>query len=378
VPRILDVIEYFDQTGQEFVHRIPEDGGGDFRLGSQCIVRESQVAVFFRDGKALDTLGPGRHTLTTANIPLLVNLLSIPFSGNTPFKAEVYFVNMREFVDQKWGTPEPILFRDSELGMVRLRAFGSYSIQINNPALFVNKIVGTQGSYETSQINNYLRSIIVSNLNDLLGENMKSVLDLPALYDEIAAGTRAKVGDSFAQLGLDLKAMFVTSITPPEEVQKMIDQRTSLGVIGVGNMQAFMQMQAAQAMREAANRPGSGAGDVAALGLGLGAGAGMGAMMAGMMGQAIQQPQQQPPQYPPQQYPQQPPVQPQGIVPSAAPAQPIAPLMVACPSCQAQVPAGSRFCNNCGAQLGPRKCPNCQTEAPQGAKFCGNCGTKLA
>ena len=145
--RIFDIVEAPDQGQNQMVSRVPSTGSGDFRIGSQVIVRESQAAVFFRDGKALDVFGPGRHTITTANIPLLVNILGLAFSGNTPFKAEVYFVNMRDFIDMKWGTPEPITLRDKELGMVRLRANGRYSMAIAEPQMFVAKIVGTQGLY---------------------------------------------------------------------------------------------------------------------------------------------------------------------------------------------------------------------------------------
>src|SRR3954453_17256275 len=158
---ILDVIEFLDPTGRQIIQRVPEGGSGEFRLGSQLIVRESQVAVFFRDGKALDVFGPGRHTLSTQNIPLLANLISIPFGGTSPFRAEVVFVSLRDFIDQKWGTSEPVVFRDSELGMVRLRAFGTYAMSIADPQQFVNKIVGTQGLYTTDQIGDYLRGIIV-------------------------------------------------------------------------------------------------------------------------------------------------------------------------------------------------------------------------
>jgi membrane protease subunit (stomatin/prohibitin family) len=352
---ILDVIEYMDQTGRELVHRVPEGGSGEFRLGSQLIVRESQTAVFFRDGKALDALGPGRHTLSTQNIPILANLLSIPFGGKSPFRAEVYFVNMREFPDQKWGTPEPIVFRDTDLGMVRLRAFGVYSIQVNNPQLFVNNIVGTRGVYTTDQISNYLRSIIVSSLTDLLGQNMKSVLDLPVMYEELAAATRARVTDNFAALGMDVKAFFITAITPPEEVQKMMDQRASMGALG--DMNRYMQFQAAQAMRDAAQNPG-GAGEGAAAGLGLGAGMGMGAAMANMVNQSLRGGAPAPAE------------------PQAAPAVPAA--TVNCPNCQTPNPASSKFCNNCGTRMGAQACPNCQTENPAGSKFCNNCGTKLS
>ena len=166
--RIFDVIEYPNEMRNELVHRFPESGSGDFRIGSQVIVRESQAAVFFRDGKALDVFGPGRHTITTANIPLLVNIIGLAFSGRTPFKAEVYFVNMRDFIDMKWGTPEPITLRDKELGMARLRANGRYSMAVADPQMFVAKIVGTQGLYTTNQIEDYLRGIIISRLTDIL------------------------------------------------------------------------------------------------------------------------------------------------------------------------------------------------------------------
>jgi len=339
--RIFDIVEFFDETGRQMVHRVPEHGSGDFRLGSQLIVRESQAGVFFRDGKALDTFGAGRHTLSTANIPLLTRLISIPFSGETPFKAEVYFVNLREFLEQKWGTPEAITLRDADLGMVRLRAFGIYSMQVSEPQLFVNKIVGTQGLYQTSQIQGFLRGIILAKLTDLLGELKKSLLDLPSLYDEIGAGAKAKVQDDFNALGIALKTLYVTSISPTEETAKAIDERAAMGAIG--NMQAYLQFKAARAMTEAAGVPGG----VAGVGVGLGAGVGMGAAMAQMMTQAMQ--------------------------PGAQAATMI------CPSCSAQIPAGSKFCSQCGAKIGGDMiCPNCKADVPEGSKFCPNCGAEIA
>src|SRR6476659_5907578 len=187
---ILDVIEWLNQTGREMIHRVPEHGSGELRLGSQAIVREAHVAVFFRDGNALDVLGPGRHTLSTANIPILSNILSIPFGGTSPFRAEVVFVNMADLLDMKWGTMEPVTFRDSEFGMVRLRAFGTYAMAMADPQLFVNKIVGTQGMYDTNQIQDYLRNIIVSRFNDIMGSTMKTLLDLPAQYNKVGAGLK--------------------------------------------------------------------------------------------------------------------------------------------------------------------------------------------
>jgi membrane protease subunit (stomatin/prohibitin family) len=286
--RIFDLIESPDQTPDQIVRRFPESGSGDFRLGSRLVVREFQKAVFFRDGKALDTFEAGAHELTTLNIPVLSNLFGIAHGGKTPFRAEVYFVSMREFLDMKWGTPEAIPLRDTDLGMVRLRAFGSYSMQVSDAQLFVTKIVGGQGLYDTGEIANYLRGMIVSNIIDLLGENMTSIFDLPKLFDELGAGVKAKLQDQFDGLGLLLKTLFIQSISPTEETQKAMDQAASIGALSrsPGGMQAFMQWQAAQAMRDAAQQEG-GAGLTGA-GLGLGAGAGMGAMMGQMMAQTTQ------------------------------------------------------------------------------------------
>jgi membrane protease subunit (stomatin/prohibitin family) len=346
MPRIFDVVEYFDATGREMVHRIPEQGSGDFRIGSQVIVRESQQAVFFRDGKALDLFGPGRHTISTANIPLLVDLVAKAFSDETPFKAEVYFVNMREYVDQKWGTPEAIALRDTDLGMVRMRAFGTYSMQVKDAQLFVNKVVGTQGLYYTNDIDNFLRSMIISNLTDVLGKIGKSIFDLPNLYDEIGAGTKAKAQDDFNTLGVDLKTLYVSNVSPTEETAQAIDERAAMGAIG--DMQAYLQFKTAQAVEQAAQAGEGGAGTFAQMGAGMGAGVGMGAMMAGVMAQAMQG----------------------GAAATAA--------TINCPSCNNPIPANAKFCNNCGAKIGQEMiCANCKTDIPAGSKFCPNCGTQV-
>lgn len=289
--RIIDVIEVPDQKPEEMVRRLPEYGSGDFRLGSQVIVREFQQAVFFRDGKALDTFGAGRHTITTANLPLLSGLIGMATSGRTPFTAEVFFVSMREFLDEKWGTSEPIALRDADLGLVRLRAFGTYSLQIQDPALFVNKIVGGQGIYETPQVTRFLRGIVVAKMTDLLGALGKGLFDLPALYDEIGAGTKAKVQDDFVNLGIQLKTLYVNSISPTEETARAIDERASMGAIG--DMNKYLQYQTALGIRDAAKSSGE-SGGLAGAGVGLGAGVGMGAAMAQVMSQGMVAGAQQP------------------------------------------------------------------------------------
>jgi membrane protease subunit (stomatin/prohibitin family) len=282
---VLEVIEYLDPTGQEIVHRVPEGGSGEIRLGSQCVVRENQVAVFFRDGRALDVLGPGRHTLTTLNIPFLVDYLKIPFGSKSPFRAEVVFVNVKDFVDMDWAAPKPLAFRDADLGIVRLGAQGKFAFRVGRPQQFVNQIVGTQALFSTQSIVGYLESVLVSRIADLLGELDAALLDLPAKYDELGAGLRAAASEDLEAMGLLLKAVYITAITVPPEVERALDERAQMGA--VGNMQAYLQFKAARALGDAA-RAGSGAeGSVAGLGVSLGAGLGLGTAMASTIGQAM-------------------------------------------------------------------------------------------
>jgi membrane protease subunit (stomatin/prohibitin family) len=185
--RIFDVIEYPNEMAEELVRRIPEQGYGDFHVGSQVIVREGQTAVFYRDGNALDTFSAGRHTISTANIPLLTNFIGRAFNDRTPFTAEVYFVSRREFTNRKWGTPQPIIVRNPGmgLGVALMQGFGTYSYQISDPQMFVTKIVGAQGAYRTAEIEERLRTVLLSKLQDLLGETAagKSVVELIGLTE---------------------------------------------------------------------------------------------------------------------------------------------------------------------------------------------------
>jgi len=315
------------------------------------IVRETQWAVFFRDGKAYDVFGPGRHTLSTQNIPLLTSVITTPLWGDTPFRCEVFYVSQRTFTDLKWGTMEPILFRDAEFKMIRLRSNGIYSFQIVDPKLLVMKLVGTRGIFTNAQIEDFLRGMIIGRLSDILGESLDSVLDLPRYFDELGAGLKARLRDDFAQYGLAVVDFLINAISPPEDVQRRIDERT--GMEAIGGMDRYFQFKAAQAIGDLA-RNGSGVdggdgtsvGSAATAGLGLGAGAGLGMMIPGMLQQAM-----------------------------AGGAQP----KVRCPNCSADIPFNSRFCPNCGTNLQATvTCPECQSTVPASTKFCPNCGHDMS
>jgi excisionase family DNA binding protein len=278
--RIFDVVEYPSEMVDEIVHRFPEEGVADLRIGSQVIVRESQRVVFFRDGKALDVLGPGRHTIMTANIPKLIDLIGKAFNDRTPFTAEVYYVSAREFADRKWGTPQPIIVRNPGmgLGVALLQGFGTYSFQVKDPQQFVTQIVGAQGVFTTGDIENRLRTMLLSKLQDLLGETgaKNSIPEMIGLTEELGAGVRAKAQDDFAAVGLTLKSFYIGNLKPSD---KSAEELRAMGMLDI---QTYTQLQAADAMREAAQNPSGGAGLTAGIGAGMGIGGALQQSLAGM------------------------------------------------------------------------------------------------
>jgi excisionase family DNA binding protein len=296
--RIFDVVDYPNEMRDEIVHRFPEEGPGNFRIGTQVIVRESQTAVFFRDGNALDVFGPGRHTIVTYNIPLVVEAIGKTlFNEATPFPAEVYYISMREFVDKKWGTPQPIIVRNPNmgLGVALLQGFGTYSFQIKDPQQFVTQIVGAQGMYSTLDIEGRLRSMLLSKLQDLLGETAAktSVPELIGLTEELGAGVRAKTQDDFAAIGLTLKAFYIENMRPSS---KSAEELRAMGML---DMQTYTQLQAADALRDAAQNPSGGAGLTAGIGAGVGVGSVISQSLSGMTGTAAGASQTPPPTTPP-------------------------------------------------------------------------------
>jgi len=336
----LEILEWFDKTGQEIVQRIPAQGSGEIKFGAQMIVRENQAGIFFYNGKAMHVFKAGRHTLKTANIPILNKILSIPWGMTSPLRAEAYFINMKVFPDLKWGTRDPVAFKDSELGLIRLRAFGMFNIRVIQPLLFINSLIGTMANFTTADIEQYLAKVIVSRLNDYMGENLDSILNLPGQYEKWAQGLQKGLVDEFSKFGLGLTDLFITSITPPQDVQKLMDDRSALGLFK--DMNKLMQLKAATAMEKASENPGT---------AGQGMGMGLGFMVPSMISRMTE--------------------------PQASSPIPAEETKQKCPDCSQMIPHDAGFCPFCGHQIMIfEQCNNCGKNLSASARFCPRCGTK--
>ena len=345
--QFIEVIEWLDDSANTLLYRFPVQDQ-EIKNGAQLIVRESQAAVFVHEGQIADQFPPGRYTIDGGNTPILSKLGAWKHGFNSPFKSEVYFVNTKQFTDLKWGTPNPIMMRDSDFGMVRLRAFGIYSMRVADPQAFIKEIAGTNARFLTEDIEGQLKRTLVGGFSDALGESKIAALDLASNYDELGKFTRTKLNDEFKTFGLELTKFVIENISLPQEVEAAMDKRTSMGVIG--DVGRYAQFQAADAMRDAAQNTSGGAGT----GMGLGAGFALGNAMAGAMSDAMKQPKE-------------------GTSQAAAAPQ----AGVPCPKCGHQNAPGAKFCMECGEKQGASTCANCQAELNPGAKFCNECGQKV-
>ncbi len=372
--QFIEVIEWLDDSGDTILYRFPVYQQ-EIKNGAQLIVRESQTAVFVFEGQVADVFTPGRYTIDGGNTPVLSKLGAWKFGFNSPMKSEVYFVNTKQFTDMKWGTSNPIMLRDADFGIVRLRAFGAYSMRVADPATFIKEVAGTNAHFQTEDIDAQLKRAIVSEFSDALGELKIPALDLASQYKEMGEAMRAKINEDFKSYGLEVTKFYVENISLPEEVEAAMDRRASMGALG--NVDNYMKFQAADALRDAAQNEGGGAG----LGAGLGAGFAVGNQMANAFGGTQGGAQQQ-----------------QGgggssqtnTIPCPTCGKPnsvgvkfcadcggkMEVSKVPCVKCGVDLREGAKFCSECGATQEKAKCANCQAELAPGAKFCPECGTK--
>lgn len=338
--QFLSVIEWKDISKDIIVYRYPLTDRDEIMNSSTLVVRESQVAMFVHKGEIADVFGPGTYKLATENIPFLTKLLSLPTLGNSRIKAEVYFINTKRFIGLKWGTQNPIMMRDVDFGNIRLRGYGTYAIKVDDPTKFMRECFGTNAIYRVSDLETQYKSSIVQLLTDVIGESKLSALDLAANYKEISNMVVKRSVEEFASLGLKLSNFVIENLSLPDDVEKMLDERTKMGVIQ-DKMGTYTQYKTANAIEEAAKNPNGGS--LAGLGVGLGAGAQMGGVFAESMANAKNTKRQ---------------------------------VSVQCVKCGATIPGKAKFCPECGA-VQALACPKCGQPITKGAKFCGNCGEKL-
>jgi membrane protease subunit (stomatin/prohibitin family) len=269
----IDIVQWTDDTRDTVVWRFPRYDN-EIKYGAQLTVRESQVAVFVNEGQVADVFQPGMYTLWAENVPILSTLQGWKFGFNSPFRAEVYFVNTRQFTDQKWGTQNPAMMRDADFGMVRVRAFGAYTFKVDDPAILLRELVGTDPDFQTQEVADFIRRSVVARVATALASSGVAVLDLAAHQNEIADKLASIISEDLKHLGLTVPRFIIENVSLPPGVEKMMDKRTSMGVLG--DLDQYAKFEAASSIGVAAANPGG----VAGLGVGVGAGAAIGAQLA--------------------------------------------------------------------------------------------------
>ena len=363
------VIQWESDDKDQIVWKFPLERKEEIMRKSTLVVREGQKAIFIKEGKLCDVFGPGTYELDDIkNIPILTALYHWKTAWESPYTGDLYFVSTRQFIDNKWGTPNPVMMKDKDFGMVRVRGFGVYSFAVGVPTYAMNELFGATGGLNVSDVDGYFKKIIVSVLTNSIAESGVSALELAAHYDDISQIALEKMREDFGRMGIEIKGLYIENLSVPEEVEKMIDKRTFVGVMGDA-MQGYAQMETLGAMRDAAKNPGS-SGSMANAGIGLGAGLGIGRMFVeGMSAATTAEAKDKCPHC-------------GAVVKKGAKFCPecgkeMTDEKKICPVCGASVKKGAKFCPECGAGLGNKKCPECGKEVPAGTKFCPECGKKI-
>lgn len=361
---LLKVIEWKDNSKDIVVYRFPMDDRYAIMTGSTLVVRESQVAIFVYKGKVADIFEPGTYKLSTENMPFISKILALPTAFELPVQAEVYFVNTKQFTGQKWGTQNPIALRDKDFGVVRLRGYGIYAFRIVDPKKFMNEMFGTNHIYTTSDVAEQLRPMVIQAITDCIAESKISLLDLAANYKEFSQKVEENSDNEFADYGIKLERLVIENMSLPEDVERALDERSKVGIME-DKIGAYSQLQAAQALRDAAKNPNGN--NMASLGVGLGVAGAMGNVFGNSLN-TQNKPKPKTKQC----------VKCGMEIPERSKHCPEcgAPQMPKCPKCGEMVSTRAKFCPNCGEKMAPAKkvCAHCGEELKANAKFCPNCG----
>ena len=356
---LLKVIEWQDDSKDLIVYRYDVPERYEIMTSSKLVVRESQCAVFISKGQIADIFGPGTYSLKTENIPFLSKILALPYGGEMPITADVYFVNTKQFTGQKWGTQNPIMMRDADFGSIRLRGYGVYSFKVDKPDIFMKEMFGTNQYYKTEDVAAQCKPMVIQSITDAIAESKISALDLAANYREFSDTVLKCSEVEFSKYGLKLCSIVMENLSLPEEVEKMLDERTKMGIME-DKMGTFTQFQAAQAIRDAAQNEGGG--NLAGLGVGLGAGTSIGNMFAANLTT--------------QNTPKQAPVQNEAKAPATAVVATTVTPTVKCVNCGADIKPNAKFCPECGSKQS-KVCSECGAVLKTNAKFCSECGNKV-
>ena len=346
----LKILEWVDTSKDTIVYKLPlAKGGREINNKSKLIVRESQEAIFVHKGQICDIFAPGTYDLNTQIFPILSKLAGWKYGFQTPITVDVYFINTKQFTGLKWGTSNPIMMRDAEFGAIRVKGFGSYAFKVSDVGVFLKEIFGTVNSYSTKDITDYLKTMLISALTDAIGESKLSALDLAGNTIEFNTIVKQNIQDKFNEIGLTLTNLFIENMSVPEEVEKAIDERSKLGILG-GATDVMIKISAAESMKNASKNPGM-TGTFMGAGVGIGAGAGIGAVFADAINGATKKE-------------------------TTTPATTV--KTKNCPNCNAENKANAKFCYECGHKFESKKfCPNCGAEIKSTAKFCSECGEKI-
>ncbi len=365
--QLLKVIEWTDTSTNTLVFKFPVNDRYEIMKGSKLVVRESQAAIFVTEGQIADVFTAGTWELNTQNLPVLTQLRSWKYAFETPIRSDVYYVNLKQFTGMKWGTMNPVMMRDKDFGMIRISGHGEYSFHVANPATFMREYFGTLHHCTTEQIQEHLRSIVIAEISDMLGECQIPALDLAANYLELGDTTRDHAMARFDRLGLAVDQILIRNLKLPEEVEKAIDKRTTLGVFD-DKMGSYAQYESIQAMRDSAKNPGAG-GMFASAGIGLGMGARMGGMFADNIDNISDKKQKTCAKCGAKMK------EDARFCPECG-AKSVAPDKTVCAKCGAEVGAGAKFCPECGNKMSAA-CPKCGANVKPNVKFCPECGAKL-